>query len=131
MFEQFLENERQQPYYQELMTKLKKEYNLSFSKGFVDSIYNRHYYYGFRKFKGELHPHNYTKIITKELFDKVMSWKQLKKIETYDGSVALMSKRQPRIILASSGFLENGKICFYLPLIFYLFFFEYPLFENP
>ena len=53
----------------------------------------------------------------KELFDKVMSWKQLKKIETYDGSVALMSKRQPRIILASSGFLENGKICFYLPLI--------------
>lgn len=26
MFEQFLENERQQPYYQELMTKLKKEY---------------------------------------------------------------------------------------------------------
>lgn len=53
----------------------------------------------------------------KELFDNVMSWKQLKKIETYDGSVALMSKRQPRIILASSGFLENGKICFYLPLI--------------
>lgn len=53
----------------------------------------------------------------KKLFDEVISWNRLKKIETFDGTMAMMSKRKPRIILASSGFLENGKVCFYMPLI--------------
>lgn len=53
----------------------------------------------------------------KELFDDVMNWKQLVKIDSFDGTMALLSKKEPRIILASSGFLENGKICTYLPQI--------------
>ncbi|MEO2601068.1 MBL fold metallo-hydrolase [Clostridium butyricum] len=53
----------------------------------------------------------------KKLFDSVMEWNKLKKIDSFDGTMALLSKREPRIILASSGFLENGKISIYLPQI--------------
>lgn len=53
----------------------------------------------------------------KKLFDDVMSWDKLKKIDTFDGTMALLSKREPRVILCSSGFLENGKVSIYLPQI--------------
>ena len=50
----------------------------------------------------------------KDLFEKIMNWKLLKKINTYDGTVAFLTHKKPCIILSSSGFMENGKIECYL-----------------
>lgn len=53
----------------------------------------------------------------KKLFDDVMSWKKLRKIKDYKASLEFLKVRKPSVILASSGFLENGKINLYLPHI--------------
>ena len=52
----------------------------------------------------------------KELFNKIMNWKQLKKISTYDGTMAFLKDKSPSVVLSSSGFLENGKINVYMPM---------------
>ncbi len=55
--------------------KLKKDYNLDFSKGFIDSILKNPFYYGVMFYNGKHYPHRYQPIITKELFDKVQQVK--------------------------------------------------------
>lgn len=55
--------------------KLKKDYNIDLSKGFIDAILKNPFYYGEMRFKGKLYPHRYQPIITKELFDKVQQIK--------------------------------------------------------
>lgn len=62
---------------------------------------------------------SYKKVLEGEekvLFDKVMNWKQLKKISTYDGTMAFLKDKSPSVVLSSSGFLENGKINVYMPI---------------
>lgn len=54
---------------------LKKVYNLDFSKGFIDFILKNPFYYGEMLSKGELYPHRYQPIISKELFDRVQAVK--------------------------------------------------------
>ena len=51
----------------------------------------------------------------KELFDKVMSWKNIRKIKDYTGTLSILSKREVGIYLTSSGFCEGGRITTYLP----------------
>ena len=53
----------------------------------------------------------------KKHFDEVMSWGKLKKFREYGQTLAYLREHKPGIILASSGFLENGKISLYLPQI--------------
>lgn len=55
--------------------KLKKDYNLDLSKGYIDAILKNPFYYGQMRFKENLYPHKYEPIITKELFDKVQQIK--------------------------------------------------------
>ena len=53
----------------------------------------------------------------KKLFEDVMNWKNVKFNKSYDSTIAFLTQRTPSIILASSGFLENGRIVTYLPII--------------
>lgn len=55
--------------------KLKTDYNIKFSKGYLDSILKDPFYYGMMRSKGKLYPHKYPRIISKELFDLVQSIK--------------------------------------------------------
>lgn len=55
--------------------KLKDEYNIDFSKGYIDTILKNPFYYGEMLHKGKLYPHRYETIISKELFDKVQQIK--------------------------------------------------------
>lgn len=55
--------------------KLKKDYNIDFSIGYIDKILKDPFYYGEMRSKGKLYPHVYQPIITKELFDKVQQIK--------------------------------------------------------
>lgn len=50
----------------------------------------------------------------KEYFRKVSNWKNFNKITSYDGTIAYLSKRTPSMVIATSGFLTNGKIVTYL-----------------
>jgi site-specific DNA recombinase len=54
-----------------LRIKLKKDYNLNWSKGFIDHVLKNSFYYGIMVCKGTEYPHRYPTLITKELFDKV------------------------------------------------------------
>lgn len=59
----------------------------------------------------------YLKILedeNKELFTNVMNWDNVKINKNYDGTVALLSKKTCGIYIASSGFLENGRVVDYL-----------------
>lgn len=49
-----------------------------------------------------------------EYFKKVMSWSNMKMNKTFDGTKAILSKKEPRIIISTSGFLTNGRIVSYL-----------------
>ena len=49
-----------------------------------------------------------------EHFKKVMNWKNLKINKDYQGTLAILSKHEPRIIITTSGFLTNGRIVTYL-----------------
>ena len=53
----------------------------------------------------------------KEHFDEVMQWKKLIKFKEYGQTLNYLKTHKPGVILASSGFLENGKIGLYLPQI--------------
>ena len=55
----------------EIKTKLKKEFNLDFSKGYVDFILKNPFYAGSIRYNGQEYPHNYDCVITRELFDEV------------------------------------------------------------
>lgn len=55
--------------------KLKDDYNINFSKGYIDAILKNPFYYGQMLFKGKLYPHKYPPLISKELFDKVQDLK--------------------------------------------------------
>lgn len=59
----------------------------------------------------------YSKILEgkdKDLFNKVMNWHNLKKIDNYDGTMAFLSQKTPSVVLTSSGFLDAGKSTEYL-----------------
>lgn len=51
----------------------------------------------------------------KALFEEVMNWSQLRKITDYKATMSYLSTHTPAIILASSGFMEQGKVMTYLP----------------
>lgn len=60
---------------------------------------------------------NYLKILEGEeleYFRKVLGWKNVKVNKTYDGTIAILSEKKPRIIISTSGFLTNGRITSYL-----------------
>ena len=62
----------------------------------------------------------YSRILDKEdrnKFNEVMNWDRLVKVKDYSRTLEILSERKPCVILASSGFLENGKITTYLPYI--------------
>ncbi|MFC1870687.1 recombinase family protein [Candidatus Dependentiae bacterium] len=58
-----------------LLKKLKADYGIEWIKSFLDKILKRHFYYGLMEIKGELYPHRYPPIISKELFDQVQTVK--------------------------------------------------------
>lgn len=63
-----------------LREKLKKEYGISWSKGFTDKVLKDHFYYGLMtwnrgKSNEKVYPHKYTHIIEKSLFDQVQKIK--------------------------------------------------------
>ncbi len=58
-----------------IRNKLKQDYNLDFSNGFIDTILKNPFYYGEMLSKGKLYPHKYAKLIDKTLFDKVQQIK--------------------------------------------------------
>ena len=61
--------------------------------------------------------YDYTKVLKDDelkYFNKVLNWKHIKLNKTYDGTLALMSKKQPRIIISTSGFLSQGRIMSWL-----------------
>lgn len=55
--------------------KLENDYNIKLSKGFIDAILKEPFYFGQMRFKGNLYPHYYETIISKELYDKVQEVK--------------------------------------------------------
>lgn len=55
--------------------KLKTDYNIDLSNGYVDVILKNPFYYGQMLSKGKLYPHKYQTLITKELFDSVQQIK--------------------------------------------------------
>lgn len=51
----------------------------------------------------------------KKYFKQVLKWKQLKLNKTHDGTTAILSKKDKQyVVLASSGFMVNGRVCDYL-----------------
>jgi len=63
-----------------LREKLKKEYGISWSKGFTDKVLKDHFYYGLMtwnrgKQNEKVYPHKYPHIIKKSLFDQVQKIK--------------------------------------------------------
>jgi len=51
---------------------------------------------------------------SKELFDKVCSWENVKFIKDYNESKICMNNNTPKIVLSSSGFLSKGRSVNYL-----------------
>ncbi len=49
-----------------------------------------------------------------EHFSKVLNWANIKCNKDYTGTLAILSKHEPRIIISTSGFLVNGRIVTYL-----------------
>jgi site-specific DNA recombinase len=55
--------------------KLKKEYGLKWSKGFLDKVLKEHFYYGVMVWNDKMYNHKYPPIITKDLFEQVQQVK--------------------------------------------------------
>ena len=55
----------------EIRRKVREEFNVNFSKGFVDFILKNHFYAGSMVYQGKEYPHYYQCIISRELFDEV------------------------------------------------------------
>ena len=58
-----------------LIKKLKEDYGVNWSKGFLDKVLKCHFYYGMMVVKGKTYPHKYPPLISKELFDRVQQIK--------------------------------------------------------
>lgn len=58
-----------------LRKKLKDEYGVDWSKGFLDKVLKDHFYYGIMTWKNKQYKHKYPPIIAKELFDQVQQIK--------------------------------------------------------
>ena len=58
-----------------IKNKLKSDCNIEFSKGYIDAIMKNPFYHGVMRYNGNLYPHRYEPVITKELFDKVQEIK--------------------------------------------------------
>ncbi len=58
-----------------LCKKLKDEHGVNWSKGVIDAILKRPFYYGTMQVNGKMYPHRYPPIITKTLFDQVQQIK--------------------------------------------------------
>lgn len=50
----------------------------------------------------------------KKYFDEVLAWRNFKKNKSYDSTIATLSQRTTGIYIATSGFLQNGRITTYL-----------------
>ena len=59
----------------EIKNRLNNEFNLDFSKGYVDFILKNPFYCGTIIYSGKEYPHNYETIISRELFDEVQQIK--------------------------------------------------------
>lgn len=59
----------------EVRRKLREEFVLNFSKGFIDFILKNPFYCGVMLYDGKEYPHCYDSIITKELYDRVQQKK--------------------------------------------------------
>ncbi len=58
-----------------LRAKLKDDYGIKWSKGFLDKVLKDHFYYGVMVWKEKMYPHRYPPIISKTLFDQVQNVK--------------------------------------------------------
>ncbi len=58
-----------------LRNKLKDEYGVNWSKGFIDKVLKDHFYYGIMTWKNKQYKHKYPPIITKDIFDQVQQIK--------------------------------------------------------
>ncbi len=58
-----------------LRAKLKNDYGIKWSKGFIDKVLRDHFYYGTMVWKEKMYPHRYPPIITKTLFNEVQNVK--------------------------------------------------------
>lgn len=54
-----------------LKQKLNTQYNLTWSKGFLDSVLKNPFYHGYMLCKGNLYPHRYPPLISKTTFEEV------------------------------------------------------------
>lgn len=50
----------------------------------------------------------------KDYFNEVCNWNKIKVNKTFDGTMAIMSKKEPMIIMASSGFMQQGRVVAYI-----------------
>ena len=50
----------------------------------------------------------------KDYFNEVCNWNKIKVNKTFDGTIAIMSKKEPMIIMASSGFMQQGRVVAYI-----------------
>ena len=58
-----------------IRAELKKKFNVDFSKGYIDAILKNPFYCGTMVYNEKEYPHNYDRIITREIFDKVQEIK--------------------------------------------------------
>lgn len=58
-----------------LRKKLKDEYGINWSKGFIDKVLKDHFYYGIMTWENKQYKHKYPPIISKEVFDQVQQIK--------------------------------------------------------
>lgn len=58
-----------------IRSEVKKVFNASFSKGKIDHIFKNPFYFGAMRYNKQEYPHNYDRIITQELFNKVQEVK--------------------------------------------------------
>lgn len=59
-----------------LRKRVKKDYGLDWSKGYIDNVLKDKFYYGTMEVKGKEYAHKYPHTITRELFDQVQLVKQ-------------------------------------------------------
>ena len=50
----------------------------------------------------------------KDYFNEVCNWNKIKVNKTFDGTMAIMSKKEPMIIMASSGLMKKGRVVAYV-----------------
>lgn len=72
--------------------KLKEDYGVSWSKGFLDKVLKNSFYCGYMAWKEKVYPHKYELIVSKGLFDKVQELKTSfnKKRRKIDGKLPHM-----------------------------------------